>query len=82
MRLPTFTPKRTVRTVIDLETPADGLTLPLAVLREIVAQTSEFGDEATAEFHIRHGYVGYGSSYSRSTLDHPAFRSLVVEEVR
>lgn len=76
MKLPSFTTKRTIRTVIDLETPSDGLTLPLSILRQIVEQTAEFTDTAGATFNIQHGYIGLHQP------EHPKFHSLVVEESR
>lgn len=78
MKLPSLgKPKRTQRTVIDLTDAANGtLTVPLAVLRQAVKQTEEFGDLATVEFTVVGGFYFGGSDRP------PALRSLLVEEDR
>lgn len=74
--LPFVKAKKTTRTVIELQDASgSSLTLPLGVLRDIVTQTPEFGDEARATFNIKSGYIGMD-------VREPSLRSLVIEEER
>lgn len=77
MSLPFVRPKRTIRTVVNLEDAAGNtLTVPLGVLRQVVSDSREFGDTASAEFHV----VSHTDSYGHRRLS--ALRSLTIEEER
>lgn len=72
-------PKKTTRTVIDLSDACAGtLTIPLKVLRDIVESTSEFTDEARAQFHVNRVML----SYLLDPSPEPSLRSLTIEEER
>ncbi len=78
MTFPSFKPKRTKRTVINLEDLTEDLTLTVGTLREIITEIEDFSDGAQITFNINRGYI-----YPYETKSHhPVITSLLIEENR